>query len=77
MDSRNISCFSWIYWKTKFEYIWSIIYLFLLCFFPIPEKKGIKTRGATSDGKGGYDNRGGFGKTGSGFGCSSGGWGTR
>ncbi len=69
------SIFSIEYWKKKILYIWSFIYLFILCFFPIPEKKGVKTRGASSDGKGGYDNKGGFGKTG--FGCSSGGWGMR
>ena len=73
MDSRNLSVFSWMYWKTKIQYIWSIIYLFILCFFPLPEKRGVQTRGATPDGRGGYDNRGGFGKTSRGFGCSSGG----
>ena len=72
MDSRNLSYFSWVYWKTKIEYIWSIIYLFLLCFLPLPEKKGIRTTGATSDGRGGYENRGGMGKRGFG-GCAGGG----
>ena len=73
MDSRKMSIFSFVYWKTKIEYIWSIIWLFILCFFPIPERKGVKTSGAVSDGRGGYDIRGGYGKSGSGFGCSSGG----
>ena len=76
MDSRNISYFSWIYWKTKFEYIWSIIYLFFLCFLPLPEKKGVRTASATDDGRGGFDNRNGFGKRGYG-GCAGGGWGSR
>ena len=76
MDSRNISCFSWIYWKTKFEYIWSIIYLFFFFFLPLPEKKGVRTASATDDGRGGFDNRNGFGKRGYG-GCAGGGWGSR
>ena len=73
MDSRNLSYFSLVYWKTKIEYIWSIIYLFLLCFFPLPERKGIKTASATDNGKGGFDNRNGYGKRGYGGGCSGGG----
>ena len=73
MNSEKLSYFSWTYWKIKIENIWSIIWLFILCFFPLPEKRGVKTKGAVSDGRGGYDNRGGFGKTGSGFGCGSGG----
>ena len=76
MDSRNLSIFSWVYWKTKFEYIFSILYLFYLCFFPLPEKKGIKTASATDNGRGGYDNNNGLGKRGYG-GCGSGGWGSR
>ena len=76
MDSRNVSYFSWVYWKTKIEYIWSIIYLFLLCFLPLPEKKGVRTTSATDDGRGGFENRNGFGKRGYG-GCVGGGWGAR
>ena len=71
MDSKNLSFFSLTYWKIKFEYIWSIIYIFLLCFLPIPEKKGIKTEGAIDNGRGGYTNLGGYGK--SSRGCSGGG----
>ena len=72
MDSRNLSIFSWMYWKTKIEYIWGIIYLFLLCFFPIPERKGVRTASASDNGRGGFDNRNGYGKRGFG-GCGGGG----
>lgn len=71
MDTKNLSYFSYIYWKEKILYIWGLIYIFILCFFPIPEKKGVRTKGGHDDGKGGYDNSGGMGK--SGFGCGSGG----
>ena len=75
MDSRNLSIFSWMYWKTKIEYIWGIIYLFLLCFFPLPESKGVRTASASDNGRGGFDNRNGYGKRGFG-GCGGGGWGS-
>ena len=42
----------------------------------MPEKKGVRTASATDDGRGGFDNRNGFGKRGYG-GCAGGGWGSR
>ena len=74
MDSRDLSYFSWMYWKSKFEYIWSIINLFLLCFLPLPERRGVRTASATDNGRGGFDNRNGHGQRGyGGGGCSGGG----